>query len=278
MSKQSAVLFLFFIFFIHVSSQAQRRDSILLHASLEQCVQYALSNQPTLKQSAIDEEIVEASIKTRLADWYPQLNLDYSIQHYFQVQKTVSNGVPVSLSSQNFSAVSLGLNQTIFNSDVLLASRTAADVRTRAKQFTQNDKIYVVLNVSKGYYDVLLTQQQVALVDEDIARLSRSVQDAFNQYKAGIVDKTDYKRAQVSLNNAQSQKKQYEELLTARYAYLKLQMGYPQQAPLDLVYDSIQLQNEIYIDTLQQVNYNNRVEYKLLETESLRYLLLQIMI
>jgi outer membrane protein len=44
-------------------------------------------------------------------------------------------------------------------------------------------------------------------------------------------------------------------------------MGHPQQASFDLVYDSIQLQTEIYIDTLQQVNYTNRIEYKLLQTQ-----------
>jgi hypothetical protein len=49
-----------------------------------------MSHQPTVKQSLIDEEIVETYIKTRLADWYPQLNFDYSIQHYFEVQNPFS--------------------------------------------------------------------------------------------------------------------------------------------------------------------------------------------
>ena len=44
-------------------------------------------------------------------------------------------------------------------------------------------------------------------------------------------------------------------------------MGYPQQSSFDLVYDSLQLQTEIYLDTLQQVNYTNRIEYKLLQTQ-----------
>ena len=33
------------------------------------------------------------------------------------------------------------------------------------------------------------------------------------------------------------------------------------------MYDSLQLQSEIYIDTLQQVNYTNRIEYKILQTQ-----------
>ena len=65
--------------------------------------------------------------------------------------------------------------------------------------------------MSKAFYDVLLTQQQAVLTDEDILRLDRSVKDAYNQYKAGIVDKTDYKRARY-LEQCGPQKKQYEEL------------------------------------------------------------------
>ena len=149
-------------------------------------MQYALAHQPTIKQSVIDEKIIDAEIKTRLADWYPQLSLDYSIEHYFKVPG-VTGATPIT--SKNFSYAYFSLNQTVFNPDVLL-------VRAQAKQITVNSKIYVVLNVSKAFYNVLLSQQQINLVEQDIARLDRSVRDAFNQYKAGIVDKTDYKRAQ----------------------------------------------------------------------------------
>jgi outer membrane protein TolC len=44
-------------------------------------------------------------------------------------------------------------------------------------------------------------------------------------------------------------------------------MGYPQEDSFHLVYDSLQLQSEINVDTLQQVNYTNRVEYKILQTQ-----------
>ena len=105
----------------------------------------------------------------------------------------------------------------------------------KRRQLTENDKIYLVLNVSKAFYDVLLSQQQIDLVDQDIARLDRSVKDAYNQYKAGVVDKTDYKRAQISLNNARAEKKQYQEAFNAKFSVLKLLMGYPQPAHLILL-------------------------------------------
>lgn len=261
MSKQLWCVFLFSATFLSV--RAQKQDSLLSEAGLETCVQYALTHQPAFQQSIIDQQIVNAEIKTRLADWYPQVGLDYTLQHYFKTPKYSTTGISV----QNFSSAYFGATQNIFNPDVLLASKTAGNVRMQSKQLTENDKIYLVLNVSKAFYDVLLSQQQINLVDQDITRLSRSVKDAYSQYQAGVVDKTDYKRAQISLNNAQAEKKQYEESLTAKFSVLKLLMGYPQEASFNLLYDSAKQESEIYIDTLQQVNYNNRIEYKILETQ-----------
>ena len=265
MSKHPVIFFLV-SFFIITSANAQQKDSILSDATLNQCVQYALVHQPTVNQSLADEQIVNAEIKTRLADWYPQLNFDYSLQHYFKVPR-VSGGTATLLGTKNYSTAYFSVTQNIFNPEALLASKTANNIRSQAKQFTANNKIYVVLDVSKAFYDVLLSTQQLNLVDQDITRLNRSVKDAFNQYKAGIVDKTDYKRAQISLNNSQAEKKQYAEALHAKFSVLKLLMGYPQDSSLNLIYDSLQLQSEIYIDTLQQVNYTNRIEYKILQTQ-----------
>ncbi|MEP6467363.1 MAG: TolC family protein [Parafilimonas sp.] len=255
------------IFFITTANAQQKEDSVFTDATLQQCVQYALTHQPTTNQALIDEKIVDAEIKTRLADWYPQISFDYTLEHYFKTPKSIIGGMAVSTAQKNFSSAYFSVNQNIFNPDVLLASKTATQVRTQAKQFTANNKIYVVLDVSKAFYDVLLSQQQINLVEEDITRLSRTVKDSYNQYKAGVVDKTDYKRAQISLNNAIAEKKQYQEAFTAKFSVLKLLMGYPQPAYFGLIYDSLQLQSEIFIDTAQQVNYNNRIEYKILQTQ-----------
>lgn len=263
MGKQPVIIFITLIFFISSVKAQQRTDSVFTNATLNECVQYALSHQPVLQQSIINQQIVNAAIKTRLSDWYPQLNLNYNLQHYFQTPQFSATGFSV----QNLSSVNLGLTQNIFNPDVLLASKTAGNVRLQTSQVTENNKIYLVLNVSKAFYDVLLSQKQIDLVDQDILRLSTSLKDAYNQYQAGVVDKTDYKRAQISLNNARASKKQFSEALNAKFSTLKLLMGYPQQDSFKLIYDSIQLQKEIYLDTLQEVNYSNRVEYKILETQ-----------
>jgi outer membrane protein len=44
-------------------------------------------------------------------------------------------------------------------------------------------------------------------------------------------------------------------------------MGYPVDKPLQLIYDSAQLEHDAFIDTSSTVVYDNRIEYQLLQTQ-----------
>jgi outer membrane protein TolC len=150
---------------------------------------------------------------------------------------------------------------------VLLAATTASDVREQARRRTAGNAIDVVVSVSKAYYASLLTREQIKVDDDDILRLQQSLKDAYNQYQGGIVDKTDYERATVALNNARAERRQNEELLKARDAFLKQQMGYPPEAPLVVAWDSALGAPDIGVDTTQKIRYEDRVEYRLLRVD-----------
>ena len=265
---QFIIVFVSFICFsFSLSAQQLRGDSISLQATLENCIRYALAHNPDIENAKLNEDITEASIKSKLSEWLPQVNLNYNVQHNFQLQTLNFNGMLIHTGTVNTSGVQFGATQNIFNRDVLLASRTAKDVRVQAKQNTKEQNINLAATVSKAFYTVILTTQQIKVTEQDIQRIDVSLKDAFYQYQAGITDKTDYKRATISLNNAKAQKKTGEESLKASSAYLKELMGYPVQRNLELVYDTAQMTNEIYLDTLQQVNYTDRIEVQLLETQ-----------
>jgi outer membrane protein len=242
-------------------------DSLLQDATLDNIIQYTLLHQPVVQKSLLDEQITRSQVNSRLADWYPQIDFDANMSHYFQLQTTVFQGTVVQLGNNNVATGIFSYTQNIFNSDLLLAASTGRTVRTFSAQTTTNNKIAAVANASKAFYDVILTTQQIRVSEEEITRLQHSVADAKNQYEAGIVDKIDYQRATISLNNAVALKKSNDEALKEKLAYLKSLMGYPAKAALSLKYDSTQMQNEIAYDISQDVDYNNRIEYQLLLTQ-----------
>jgi outer membrane protein len=242
-------------------------DSLLQQATLENIVAYTLKHQPAVQKSALDEQITRSQVNSRLSQWYPEIDFDYNLQHNFQLQTAVFAGQQFPVGTYNTSTPAFAYSQNVFSGDLVLAAITAHDTRRLASQTTTSNKIDAVANVSKAFYDVLLTQQQIKVTEEDILRLERSVKDAQSQYRNGIVDKTDYQRATILLNNANAQKKNDTELIKAKVAYLKSLMGYPASAPLEVVYDSAALENETGFDISQQVSYDNRIEYQMLQTQ-----------
>ena len=266
-SKAYKMILAILLFPSLLSAQRYKGDSLLQNPTLENCIRYAIAHNPDLQNAKLNEEITETIIKSKLADWYPQLNLNYNLQHNFQLQTLNFNGMLIHTGTVNTSGLQLGATQNIFNRDVLLASRTSKDVRLQAQQNTKEQNINIAALVSKAFYDVILTKQQIRVTEQDIERINVSLKDAFYQYQSGITDKTDYKRATISLNNAKAQKKTGDETLKARLAYLGQLMGYPTHQELNLAYDTTEVGNKIFLDTLQDVNYSDRIEIQLLETQ-----------
>ena len=253
--------------FLSASAQTRRAPDTLTNATLQACVQYALKHYPLVQQALLDEQITDRQIKGKLADWYPQIGVAGSYQNDFQLPQVAFAGNAVTSGTYNNSAVAATLSQTLFNRDVLLASQTKKDVMTNIKQTTVSDKIDVTVNVSKAWYDVLLTEKEIEVLDDDVVRLERNLKDTYNQYQGGLVDKTDYKRAMISLNNSKAERKTDQESLKAKFATLKQLMGYMSPDSLHLVYDSAEMESEVYMDTLVTIDYSKRIEFQQLATQ-----------
>jgi len=242
-------------------------DTVLQNATLQNCVEFAEKHYPLVQQSLLDEQITDRQIRSKLADWLPQLNLNANYQNNFQLPSAFINGTVIPSGTYNSSTVGFNLSQNIFNRDVLLASRTRTDAIRLSRQTTVSDKIDVAVNVSKAFYDVLLTEKQIEVLNDDIVRLERNLKDAYNQYQGGLVDKTDYKRATISLNNSRAERRTDQEALKAKYAILYQLMGYTAKDTIHLVYDSAQMTGEIIIDTMATVDFTKRIEYQSLLTK-----------
>ncbi len=247
---------------------AQTADTAV---TLKDCVTYALRNQPAVRQATIDEQINEKNIRIGLADWLPQVSSADVYQHYFKGLPAAAEADPAALASgadlSEYSALGLQLNQVIYDNDVIEAAKAAKYSRLYYKQNTISSQINVVSDVSKAFFDVLLSQKQLDILNEDVVRLQRSLKDAYSRYQAGVVDKTDYKQATISLNNSLASRKETAEAINSKLAYLKQIMGISRTRNLTLSYDSTRYETESTIDTLQALDVNNRIEYKLLGTQ-----------
>jgi len=267
MKKIKILLIINLTFTLHFVVFAQTKaDTLQGDLTLKQCIVYALRNQPAVRQAAIDQEINERDIKIGLSAWLPQLGSSNVYEHYFK-GSPITTATGVASPIDEYSSLGLQASQVIYNNEVNLAAKTAGYSRQYYKENYLSSQINVVSDVSKAFFDVLLSQKQLDIINEDIVRLQRSLKDAVNRYQSGVTDKIDYKQATISLNNEIATRKQTQEAINSKTAYLKQIMGLNPANPVKLTYDSTRYEQEAVIDTNQQLDYNKRIEYQLLQTE-----------
>jgi outer membrane protein TolC len=118
----------------------------LKEGTLKDCVEYAITHQPVIQQSMRDEEIADHEINSKLADWFPQLNLNMNFTHNYKLPVTIFQDNPATVGLINTSGAAFSLTQTIFNRDVFLSTSTSKDVSRLMKQktaFTKTDVDYL---------------------------------------------------------------------------------------------------------------------------------------
>ncbi|WP_179414067.1 TolC family protein [Mucilaginibacter sp. E4BP6] len=270
--------------------------------TLKQCIDYALQHEPFINNALIGVDIAHATNAINLSGWLPQVNANGDLIHYFQ-QSNGASVIPGATTTGGTSGTTTGgtttggtgtttggttsgssstatrttyantfvpelqVSQAIFSPSLLYASKSAPLYIQQAQQVSDSTKIFIVSTVSKSFYNVLLTLEQINVLKEDTARLGRSLRDSYHQYVGGIVDETDYEEAEISLNNSKAQLKQANENVVPEYAILKQYMGYPPGKQFDVNFDTLQMMRDIRIDTAQQLDYEKRIEVQQLKTQ-----------
>jgi outer membrane protein TolC len=246
--------------------------------TLKQCIDYALQHQPGINKALINVDIAKTTNSINLSGWLPQINANGDLIHYLQQSSsnnsvvsdgsTTGTGTGTTRSNTvNTFVPQLAVSQAIFNPSLLYAAKSAPLYVKQAQQITDSTKIFLVSNVSKSFYNVLLTLEQINVLKEDTARLGRNVRDTYHQYVGGIVDETDYEEATITLNNSVAQLKQATENITPQYASLKQLMGYPPEKQFNVNFDTLEMMQNIHMDTTLQLKYEKRIEYQQLQTQ-----------
>jgi outer membrane protein TolC len=234
------------------------------YLTLRQCIDYAMQHQPDLNKALINIDITKKTNAVSLSGLLPQANASGNLVHYFQSSANASSSNSSNFANSFIPGVSV--TQALFNPSLLYAAQSAPLYLKQAEQVTDSTKIFLVSSVSKAFYNVLLTLEQINVLKEDTARLGQSLRDAYHQYKGGIVDETDYEEANITLNNSMAQLKQANENVIPQYAALKQLMGFPPQKQFNVNFDTTEMAQNIHIDTLQQLQYEKRIEYQQIAT------------
>ena len=268
--------FLLFFGYPVFAQKTNRQEKININSPIEggnltlnDCIGYALKNQPALNQVLIDRSVSNLNRKIAVSAWMPQVSGSMLYQNYLSLPYSFSTvgGKLTGIGSGvfNYGLPQIGVAQTLFSHDALLAGKVADLGKEAAATNVTALKINLIASVSKAFYDLLLSVKQVEVYREDTARLAKNMTDAYHRFVSGVSDKVDYKQASIALNNSLAGLKSELEIEEAKKAVLKELIGAKGDVDLRPAFDTAALLNQIYVDTLAAVHMEKRIEYSQLQ-------------
>ncbi|GBL36209.1 outer membrane protein TolC [Filimonas sp.] len=277
---------------ISTASLAQSEKKI----SLQDCIDYAMKNQTKLKGARLDEELTNQKNNEVIGVARPQIAANGQFQYLFILPKQRASSDAFDFSSslsffkidtpaynaymsqpkKKYSELQFGLplnlsagvqaSQLLFDAGVFVALKARKSLEELSTLNTKRTEEEIRVSVSKAYYNCIIAEKRIALLDENIALLSSIENQTKKLFEEGFAEKIDADRLTVQRNNLQIEKEKIGNLIELSYQLLKFQMGMPLQ-------NSIQLQDNLTISEVkngleldQVLDYNNRVEMNQLKT------------
>lgn len=263
---------------VNCIARAQRSDSLSYKFSLKAAIDYALTHQTAVLNAIVDEEIARNTVRQTVGIGLPQVSTSYNFQDFLKLPTTLLPGefanppsstpIPVTFGTKYNSTASIELNQLLFDGSYIVGLQASKTYKELSVRNTKRTKIETVVAVTKAYYGALVNEEQLALIDANLTRLNKSLNDTEAMFKNGFVEKIDVDRLQVLKNNLETERENVIRLLQMNVDMLKFQMGMPVQASLMLTDKISEVRAEpVPIMDVDTAVYRTRIEYSLAETQ-----------
>ncbi|MBB5636430.1 outer membrane protein TolC [Pedobacter cryoconitis] len=159
------------------------------------------------------------------------------------------------------------LSQQLFNQQVftgLQAAKKSEQYYNLTSDYTEEQVIEMVAN---NYYQVLVSRQQLNVIDTNIKNVKVVEKIISNQYKNGLAKKIDVDRIKVNLTNLETQREQTVNAVVQLENQLKYSMGMPVATTITLPPDEFSK-----VETLpamaDSINVTGRTEIRLLTIQN----------
>ena len=255
--------------FVAISFAANAQQNV----SVEEAVQYAIRNHSSTKKDVIKIADAEAQMKAIKATGLPQLNGSAEYQYFIEVpamplpKEFDPTGEGGTIAFQKRNNLNLGLNASMlaFDGSYLVALKAAKLYREYVRSQTEITPITIRKNVTDSYYTVLIAEKNKAQLEKNINIIQTLRKEVGEIYKAGLNEKLDVDRIDLSISNLQSTINVLSRNIEILKNVLKFQMQLPmdQQITLtdnfDVIYNEAQTEQS---KSVEQLNIQNRPEYR----------------
>jgi len=236
--------------------------------TLEECMLYAIQNNPNLQSVRLDELMNQTKISEIKSATLPQISGSGQYQDNFSLAEQLLPGeifgqpgttLPVKFGVRHTMNVGLNVQQNIFNKSIKsgLKAAEASQAVTQLNTFkTMEDLIYQMAQI---YLQLQLTEKQKGLLNANLERVNNLIEIAQIQFEEGIIKKIDVDQLKVNRTNLSSELQNLNIGVAQQKNYLKFYMGMPQKEDIQLAEFVIEESEYVLVDQLileQNTNLN----------------------
>ncbi|GAB3987687.1 TolC family protein [Spirosoma daeguense] len=260
--------------------------------SLNEAIKFAVDNNINVKNSGLDALSSEARIREVKSSALPQVGIGSQLTYNAIIQKVIlpagGFGAPASSTGtsgnqpENASVLAIPfgvnfqgnvqatVNQLLYDANYKIGLKAAATLRELSQKNVTASKINVAEQVAKAYYNVLVSEERIKLLDYNIGRVDTLLNETVAMNKQGFVEKIDVNRLEVQSNNLKAERQNVQNLVGLSYYLLKFQMGLGINDAIALT-DKIQDLNleelERSVAVTPDFDYNQRIEFSTLQNQ-----------
>ncbi len=240
--------------------------------SLQQAVDYATKNNVQVKNALLDiqkqaetnREVTSAALPqisgTGSYTYNAKLPVSLVPAEFFGGQPGTFEKIAFGL--KHNATYGVQLNQILFDGQVFVGLQARESVLDFQRKNAEVTEEMIKVNIHKVYYQLVVSKQQVELLDANIDRFEKLLKDTRIIHENGFAERLDVDKVNVTLTNLQTEKIRALNQIDNGYVGLKVLMGMPIRDELVLTdtlsYD--QVRDEVL--SADGFQYSDRKEYQ----------------
>lgn len=229
---------------------------------LEDCLKFALGNNPKIQAAIQDVFASDARIRQAWSAWFPQLSWQTGYTRIRQLQ--LSDALGKNLVFNYYTLGQISLSEMLYDFGVTQNQVTIRKLENEQYKITLTATINeVICDVKNAYYNLLYSFEQKRVAEEMVKRYDLFYQQAKGYYTAGTNPKVDVTIAEVNLSNSKLSLIEAENAVDIAMAKLNNAMGLPYMNKYN-VQDKLRYKPcDISLEAAVEVAKEARPDYKL---------------
>ena len=199
--------------------------------TLDKAIEIALNDNPTVKVADMEIERYDYVYKQAASTLYPQI--EASGQYALAIRRQeMTEGF--SFGGKNTFNVSGNISLPLFVPSVYRQMKMTRTQMATAVESARANRIDLIAAVRSAYYNVLLAEQSLMVLNEAVATTPRVVDNTKDLYDNGLASEYDYLTAQVQLSNLKPQVLQAETAIDITKLQLKMYLSLPEDLEIEV--------------------------------------------